>query len=404
MESKESFQCSFMDTLPVNELSPHPKNRNQHPPEQITRLAKLIDYQGQRHPVIVSNLSGHIVVGHGRLEAIKQLGWERVAVDYQDFDSEEQEYLFMQSDNAIAEWAELDLAGINADLGDIGPFDIELLGIEDFSVEPIDKLDPKSDEDEVPEVKETVVKRGDIWILGNHRLMCGDSTMIDDVEKLMNRQKADMVLTDPPYGISFKANYSTDGGIKTGRKNLVKHEYEVIKGDDSELDIGKVISVFDYCKEVFIWGAQCFARFLPHSTWICWDRKLNESADKNLCGSFDLCWSKNRHKMDMYRIPWYGVFGHNKKDDGATKVHPTMKPVKLFAQMIEDFSKEGSNIVDIFLGSGTTIIACEKTNRKCYGMELDEHYCAVIINRWQNYTGKDAVLESTGQTYKELVR
>lgn len=142
----EAFKCSYTDVLPLSDLKPHPKNRNKHPVDQIERLAKLIDYQGQRHPIIISMLSGFIVAGHGRLEAIKLLGWEEAAVDYQDFDDEEQEYTFIQSDNAVALWAELDLAAINVDLGDLGPFDIELLGFKDFAVDISEKLEPKAED------------------------------------------------------------------------------------------------------------------------------------------------------------------------------------------------------------------------------------------------------------------
>lgn len=142
----EVFNCAYTDILPLAELIPHPRNRNKHSDEQIKRLAKLIEFQGQRHPIIVSTLSGCIVAGHGRKSALEKLGWTEVAIDYQDFENEEQEYLFLQSDNAVALWAELDLAGINSDLEDIGPFDIELLGIQDFTVEPLDRLDDTTQE------------------------------------------------------------------------------------------------------------------------------------------------------------------------------------------------------------------------------------------------------------------
>lgn len=130
------IRCEHKTILPIKELKPHPKNRNKHPEEQIARLARVIEYQGWRHPIIISNLSGFIVAGHGRLAAAKKLGLKEVPVDYQDFESEEQEYAFLQSDNAIALWAELDLSGINADLGDLGPdFDIDLLGIKNFTLD-----------------------------------------------------------------------------------------------------------------------------------------------------------------------------------------------------------------------------------------------------------------------------
>jgi hypothetical protein len=136
------FDCSYSELLDINspKIIPNPKNPNNHPADQIERLAKVIEYQGQRHPLIISKRSGFLVVGHGRLEAIKKLGWEKIAVSYQDFENEAQEYSFVVSDNAIASWSELDLSAINNEMLDLGPdFDIDLLGIKDFSIDPIDK-------------------------------------------------------------------------------------------------------------------------------------------------------------------------------------------------------------------------------------------------------------------------
>jgi hypothetical protein len=136
------INCSYNELLEVHKIIPNPKNPNKHSEKQIERLSKIIDYQGQRHPVIISKRSGFVVVGHGRLEAIKKLGWEKCAVDYQDFENEAQEYSFVVSDNAIAEWAELDLSEINTEMLDLGPdFDVDLLGLKDFVIEPIEKFD-----------------------------------------------------------------------------------------------------------------------------------------------------------------------------------------------------------------------------------------------------------------------
>lgn len=139
MQSKVNSRCSFKEMASVSSLKENPRNRNVHSPEQIERLAKVIEYQGFRHPIIVSNRSGLIAAGHGRLSAAKKLGLETVPVDYQDFDSEESEYAFLVSDNAIAAWAELDLSGINIDLSEIGPFDIDLLGLKGFGVDPAER-------------------------------------------------------------------------------------------------------------------------------------------------------------------------------------------------------------------------------------------------------------------------
>lgn len=377
----------------VNKLKLNPENRNHHPQEQIDELARHYAVHGMRTPIIVSNLSGHIVSGNGRFLAAKRAGLNELPVSYQDFESPEKEYAFGIADNGLSLWSELDFTLINEDITDFGPdFNIDDLGLKDFTIDVADKYEDK-DADEIPEVVEPKAKLGEIYKLGNHRLMCGDSTSESDVVNLMNGEKADMVYTDPPYGIEYSGNhYQTDGGNKVERKNLKVNRFEVLKGDKTIFNMSEVLKPFGYVKEVFVWGAQNFASVLPISTWICWDRKLTESADKSLAGDFDLCWSKNKHKMKMYRVTWHGIFGHSSIDDGAKKVHPTMKPVKLIEAMIEDYGKDCMKVVDLFGGSGSTLIACEKTNRKCFMMELDPHYIDVIIARWESFTGQKAEL------------
>ncbi len=185
--------------VPIDQLVENPKNANIHSEEQIQRLAKIIDFQGFRVPLTVSNRSGFVMAGHGRIEAAKRLGMAELPVIFQDFDNEAQEYAYLVSDNEIARWAKLDVDKFGLDIQDF-EIDIELLGIENYEPLEVEALEPQCDEDDVPELKEDpVTKRGDVWLLGDHRLLCGDSTMIDDVEKLMDGEKADMVFTDPPY-------------------------------------------------------------------------------------------------------------------------------------------------------------------------------------------------------------
>lgn len=395
--------CSYDELVDIHKLVPHPQNPNKHPDNQIERLAKIIDYQGQRSPVVVCKETGFIVVGHGRLEAMKKLGWDKVAVNYQTFKDEAQRYAHMTADNAIAEWAALDLAQINQDMLDLGPeLDLELLGIEDFVLEPIEKLDPGLvDEDDVPEVSEPITKRGDVWILGDHRVMCGDSTMINDVEKLMAGEKADMVFTDPPYGMFLDTNY-TSMGSKMGKNK----DFKPVAGDNEDFKpelIQTLFTAFSDAKEMFLWGADYYAELIPDrnaGSWVIWDKSVTESMDRGFGSAWESCWSKQRHKRTFCRLLWRGLYG--KKDDMKTRAHPTQKPTHLAEWFFEQWCKGLSLCADLYLGSGSTLIACEKTNRKCYGMELDEHYCDVIVNRWQNYTGKKAVLESNGKTYDEL--
>ncbi len=388
------INCAHDELLELHKIIPNPKNPNKHPQDQIDRLSKLLDYQGQRHPIIVSNRSGFVVVGHGRLEAIKKLGWEKAAVNYQDFNDEAQEYAFIVSDNAIAEWADLDLSEINKEMLDLGPdFEIEMLGLKDFTIEPIEKFDPLTDEDEIPEVIHPITRKGDIWLLGNHRLMCGDSTMIDDVEKLMNGEKADMVFTDPPYGINLKIGDGNGNGLAK------KTDYHYIKNDNSikcAVDVINLVNGLGVRKQLY-WGANYFLTALGNTKcFICWDKRGDLPAD-DFCGT-EIAWTNCEIHTKTIKVAWKGMI---KEGENEKRLHPNQKPLLLIEKCFE-YLKAENLILDLFLGSGSTLIACEKTNRKCYGMELDEKYCDIIVNRWQNFTGKKATLELTGQIYEEL--
>ena len=379
-----------IDLVSPAELIPHPKNMHEHSAEQIARLCKLIEYQGFRNPLVIQKGTGLVVAGHGRLEAAKQLNIEKVPVTYQEFESEEQLYAYMVSDNAIGKdtWATLDLGKINQDFLDLGPdLDIEMLGLKDFEIEPLDKLEPQTDEDAVPEIKgEPVTKRGDIWLLGNHRVMCGDSTMIDDVDKLMKGEKADMVFTDPPYGLGI------DGQKESIAKNP-KHSRKAFefKGWDGSIpseDFFQILHGLNIPSVVF--GGNYMTEFLPASKgWIFW----NKGQEGQLTMSDgELAWTNQNKALRSVTV--------NRAAIGKS-VHPTQKPLRV-VEFCLNYINDSKSVLDFFLGSGSTLIACEKTDRKCYGMELDEHYCDVIVKRWEEYTGKKATLESTREEFKEV--
>ena len=283
--------------VPIDQLVENPKNANIHSEEQIQRLAKIIDFQGFRVPLTVSNRSGFVMAGHGRIEAAKRLGMAELPVIFQDFDNEAQEYAYLVSDNEIARWAKLDVDKFGLDIQDF-EIDIELLGIEDYEAVEIEVLEPQCDEDDVPELKEDpVTKRGDVWLLGDHRLLCGDSTMIDDVEKLMNGEKADMVFTDPPYGMNLDADYSTMPEATSGTK---PKKWDNIKGDHDDFSselINTIFANFDYCEDIFICGADYFCEVFPDKntgSWIVWDKRVTENFDRMIGSAFELIWSKKK--------------------------------------------------------------------------------------------------------------
>lgn len=367
----------------VNKLKLNPENRNHHPQEQIDELARHYAVHGMRTPIIVSNLSGHIVSGNGRFLAAKRAGLSELPVSYQDFESPEKEYAFGIADNGLSLWSELDFTLINEDITDFGPdFNIDDLGLKDFTIDVADKYEDK-DADEIPEVVEPKAKLGEIYKLGNHRLMCGDSTKIENIEKLMNGEKADMVFTDPPYGMNLDTDYSKlPSTKKEGNKT-----YSPVIGDDVEFDPLFILSYFSYCKEIFLWGFDYYAYRLPSGTPLVWDKRVTENFDEMFGSAFELCWSKARHKREICRLNNTLFSGES---DARNKVHPTQKPIKLILWFFVRF--KGDNVIDLFGGSGSTLIACEKTNRKCFMMELDPHYIDVIITRWENFTGQKAEL------------
>lgn len=368
-------------------LNPNPKNANKHPKEQIERLAKNIDALGFRHPIIVSNRSGFIVAGHARLLAALLNNYEQVPVDYQDFNSDEDEYAFMVSDNTLqTEWAELDLGMVNLEIPNLGPdFDVELLGLKDFSIEPMDKYGADPDDAPEPNPEPNFAKLGMIWKLGEHRLMCGDSTDILQVEKLMNGEKADMVFTDPPYGLG---GY----GGRHSRENAIQNDELIGK------ELVSLLSAIPKAKDTFIW---CDARTLPEfyeafgrpSDLIVW-KKPWPSMGRGYRGHYELCMYFGEYdakdQFDHWEINYRGEGINSTIQARDQRVHPTQKPVALAEKAIENHRP--SIVLDLFGGSGSTLIACEKTNRKCFLSEIDPVYCEVIIKRWMKYTGKTAYL------------
>lgn len=383
-----AVHCKYDALEDPKKLKNHPKNRNKHSKEQVERLAELYKYHGIRHPIIVSKLSGCIVAGHGRKASAINAGIKGFPVVHQDFDSDESEYAFVQSDNAIALWAELDIEGIRDDIDTLSEsFDVRMLALKDLEDIQAEKV-PLCDEDEVPEHVEPKTRLGDVYQLGDHRLMCGDSTSIDAVENLMDGEKADMVFTDPPYGMNLDTHYDKMFGndsshVKTGNR------FQRVKGDDVDYDPNPIFSI--EAKEYYIWGADYFYDKLPKGgSWIAWDKR-DENLDKVPGNTTEFLWSKNPHRRMSLRVKWSGHHGMQ-KEDVKKRIHPTQKPVALIEKFFDELAGKHKSIVDIYGGSGTTLIACEKTNRKCFMMELDPHYCDVIVQRWENYTGKKAEL------------
>jgi hypothetical protein len=401
----------------VTELIPYVNNSRTHSDEQIAQIAASIKEFGWTNPILVDGSNG-IIAGHGRLLAARKLGHKEVpTIELADL-TETQKKAYIIADNRLALNAGWDNEMLTIELNDLleDGFALEILGFDTKELNAL--LEPEvveglTDEDAVPEVPdEPQTKMGDIYQLGNHRLMCGDSTSTDAVDKLMDGQKADMVFTDPPYNVNFTGALSSTskGGklikMSDGYKNP-SSTHEVIKNDkmdksefhDFMLEILSVIST--YCRGGFY---ICFS-----SSTI--DELLNPLLETGIGWKSIIIWNKNQspmgggHYRRKYEPIAYGYFENNfygkdyAEDDvwdiARTKkndLHPTMKPIELVEKAIKCSSTSKDLVLDLFGGSGSTLIACEKQNRHARLMELDPKYCDVIVKRWEDFTGKKAVL------------
>lgn len=402
-----TVHCLYDKLIAIKELTPHPKNRNVHPKDQIERLSKILKYQGWRYPIKVSKLSGCITSGHGRLAAAKVLKMATVPVVFQDYIDEAQEYADLQADNAIASWAELDLSGINLDIGEYGPdFDIDLLGIKGFTVDVAEK---DAIEDEVPEQVEAKTKLGDLYRLGDHRLLCGDSTDAAMVSTLVGKERMDMVFTSPPYnGNTTMYDYEIVNGQKK-RKDKTLYKDNNSDNKTTEEYLSFLHSVLQECISItdgyvfwninynaksrfeFIESIYPFKEKLQET--IVWKKNALPTAN-GFTRNFEFIFmfktsDKLKHLNKEYDV--VHNFWEISNNNSQQKDHKACFPVALPEKAIT-ISDKTSRVFDPFGGSGSTLIACEKTKRKCFMMELDPHYCDVIVARWEKYSGGKAEL------------
>jgi len=399
-----------LQTRKVSDLIPYINNSRTHSEEQINQIISSIKEFGFTNPILLEEENG-IIAGHGRLMAVKKMGWTEVPCVTIKGLTKTQIKALNIADNQIALNAGWDLDKLKLEIKglDEDSFNLDILGfnknqIDDFLFEETVGL---TDEEEVPEApKEPKTKLGDIWKLGKHKLICGDSTILDNYEKLFKENKADLLMTDPPYNVDYEG--------KTKEKLTIKNDS---KTDDDFLQF--LIDAFNNCAINLKLGCSFY---IFHSDWYGLEfRQSIKNSDLEL--KQNLIWAKNSMVMGRQDYQWQHepcLYGWKKgashswysdrkqttiiKYDRPTKskLHPTMKPVGLIEYLIKNSSKQEDIILDPFLGSGSTLIACEKQSRICYGIELDPIYVDVIIERWQNFTGKETIHEQTGKRYNEL--
>ena len=378
--------------LNINEVIPYPDNPRKND-NAVDAVAESIKQCGYCSPIVIDE-DNVILAGHTRLKALKKLKWKEVECVRKTGLTEEQKKKYRILDNKtneLAEWdfdlLEEEIDGLDFDGFDFG-FDMSAF---EEPQEIVEDEPPEVDEDSEP-----ITQLGDIWQLGEHRLICGDSTDKATVERLMDGKKADMILSDPPYGMCLDTDFSGAVG-SLGRKGGTKgNKYDKIIGDNDDFKPELISTFFDnfgYCKEVFLFGADYFAELLPNKNdgaWLCWDKRKESQADA-IGSEFELIWSKNKHKRRMLRHDWFGFLSSQNAKDAQHRVHPTQKPVTLLVDIINQWGNGCNIIVDLYGGSGSTLIACEQLDRTCYIMELEPKYCDVIIKRWETFTGKKAV-------------
>ena len=381
-----------VEQISIETLIPYVNNARTHSDAQVAQIAASIKEFGFNNPVLIAD-DNSIIAGHGRVMAARKLGKDTVPAVRLSHLTEMQRKAYILADNKLAlnaDWDNSLLVIELADLKDLG-FDTDLTGFsadEIAALMPVELTEGLTDEDEVPDAPvDPVTKLGDVWLLGKHRLMCGDSTSIDAVEKLMDGQKADMVFTDPPYGFNY----------------VKKSNGESIKNDGNEFAqvIHDAITNIQVDTAYICGDAKTARKFLEATSslgepknCIVWVKPIQHRMHRyEPCHEFVWYWGDNGN-------PFYGANVFQAKRE-IHKFHPTVKPIELVEFCLVSH-KDKKIVFDLFGGSGSTLIACEKTGRINRSMELDPKYCDVIVKRWQDFTGKTATLEETGESFNEL--
>lgn len=433
---KVKILCAFDEMRDVESLILNPRNNNKHPAAQIEQLAKIIEYSGFRSPVVVSNRSGFVVKGHGRIEAAKKLGLKEVPVDLQDYESEAQEWADMVADNKIASYAEFDEELTKELLKDIesSGLDLELSG---FSQDDADKvlaeaeatLEGDSHEnDDLPDRNaKAIVKLGDLIELGQHRLICGDSTDSATIERLMNGARAKLFATDPPYLVAYAGKEWDEKDSEANRDlynrfigaaiahaiepNAAFYCWHASARVDILLDAWKKHNVLNHNQIIWVKPAPTIGR-----SWYLWrhepclmgwiqGNKPNRESGEYLNTAWELGTLPDNATVEVHEqdtTVWFikPLAGDDHPD------HPTPKPLECFAIPMRQHTKKGDIVYEPFCGSGSQLIAAEKLGRICYALELSPAYCDVIIKRYLDLGGARKVIingKDATKRFKEVM-
>lgn len=410
-----------IEYLSASDITPFARNSRTHSDEQVAQVAASIKEFGWTNPILIDETST-IIAGHGRLMAAQRLGLSEVPTIRLEGLTDAQKRAYVIADNKLALNAGWDEEMLAIEIGDLleQGFDLDLTGFGEDEIgallADVNKVDEGlTDEDAVPELPEAPTsKLGDVWILGRHRVICGDSTQIDTADKLTDKQLVDVVFTDPPYGMSYGGGRAAGSTPKGARVKA----HGMIKGDDLQGD--SLIGLVKDALTVSVASAKKGAAYYVCFTWRTYSEFEAALEECGLSVSNCIVWDKksiglgNANYRPQHEFIFYVKGGdwHGDKSQsdiwqmgrGATTdyVHPTQKPVELIEKALLNSSKAGDTVLDVFGGSGSTLIAAEKTGRNARLIELDEKYVDVIVKRWQDFTGHDALHLETGKTFNEI--
>ena len=408
-------------SIPITSVNANLANTRKHEPENIEILKNSLSKYGQRKPIVVQKKNMVVRAGNGCLAAATALGWTHIAavvVDEGSTDATGYEIMDNRSAEKGSDW-DFEILGKKLAALKEEDFDLDMVGFSDDEFNNmLDELTPEgeAEEDEAPEaVADPVVKTGDLWLLGDHRLLCGDCTKAEDVERVMCGEKADMVFTDPPYGVNHAGRNTFLNSIDKGDCN----QTPIVSDDLKEEDICKLWKqVFEILRDnlaevnsYYIFGPQIQAMMmmmmmeagLPYRHVLIWvkNNHVLGRCDYNYKHEPILFGWTTKHKFygkGEFQTSVWEVARPHKSD-----LHSTMKPIRLMVNGLLNSSKRNDICIDPFLGSGSTLLACEQLNRRCYGLEISPAYCQVILERYRNLTNKEPILEATGKPFSGIL-
>jgi DNA modification methylase len=408
---QQSWPADQVERWPVDKLVPYARNSRTHSDTQVAQIAASIKEWGWTTPVLVSE-DGTLIAGHGRVMAARKLGLPEVPVMVARGWTEAQRRAYVLADNQLALNAGWDMDLLSIEMQDLNAdgFDLSLIGFDDKTLAALLADSPEdglTDPDDAPEPPaDPATKLGDVWVLGGHRLMCGDSTSIDDMEKLTAGQKVDVWLTDPPYNVAYEGATKEKLTIKNdsmGDDQFRQFLRDAYVAADAVMKAGAVFYIWHSDSEGYNFrGAAKDAGWTVRQCLI-WKKSSLVMGRQDYHWKHEPClygWKEGSAHLWAADRKQTTILEFDKPSRNGE--HPTMKPVALFEYQLLNNTKGGDIVLDSFGGSGTTMIAAEKNGRLSRLMELDPKYCDVIIKRWQDFTGKAATLESDGRTFAEI--